>query len=637
MILDEQGILDIINNQPYGEVIADAQEQYKKLYMHYTGEGVEDYIDDIDEFFRENTKETLVKLIRSNKDMIARVMNPRNKIYTAKGGMEQYNLPDDLKNDFSIFLSRVADGLPICEWIRQRVQCHYDYDPNGLVQIEINADNLPYPKIRCINDIYEYMPNGRALEYVIFNVTPDEKQAYIANGTIPANTPNKCKIYRVIDDTTDRVVITEGSKKITIASEIENEFGYVPCIIISDIWGCEMPQKMDSPLSVSINLLDDMLLDSGLFKWAYMRGVFPKEWMQRFGCPTCEGKTEINGQDCPECKGLGYLPYMRTADVAVVDYRNDENKSIPNPPIGRIDSDIAALQFMKDNGMSIEDYFNWTIWDVTKTLPSTKGDAKPAGKGSNVSATAYEANLNNQGKQDRQLLFGSWKVSIQRFIADCCGWYIYREAYEGSAIIQGDRMLNESSDATWQRYLTAVQGMAPMFALDSLLTEFNENKYAGNPEMFRRAELMRQVEPFVHEPVNIIWLDPQLPLTARLMKKYFDEWTSTITDYDVASLPDEGGAEILRGMLSEYVMGKYMSDYKMDALLMNAVGGVIEIGTQVKLIHGKAKKPEHQGQTYTIADITGRDITLRGGTDKMDAVFGYNITDVYTIQKQIAA
>jgi len=641
MTLDYKEILDIITNRPNIDFIKAAQAQYQKLRMFFTGEGVEDYVENIEEFMREGTKDTLVKFMRSNRDTIHRVMAPRNKIYTAKGGLTQINLPEDLQTDFSIFLQSITEGLPLDEWIRNIVQMRYDYDPNGLIQIEINSDDEPYPRVRCIDEVYDYLNNGRALEYVVFEIGKEERGAYISAGIIPADTPPRNKVYRVIDDVADRIVSigSRGSigttyENMTVVSEVPNEFGYVPCMIISDIWGVD--NYFESPLSVSLNLLDAMLTDRALYSWAYWRNVFPKEWMQKFKCPTCDGHALLDGQDCPECHGKGYLPFLRTADVAIVDYRNDENKSIPHPPLGRIESDIAALQFMYDNNMTLEQYFYLTTWGVTESAGQNRtliaGQKSSGGGGGDTSKTAYEAQLNTQPQHERLRLFGKWKVSIQRFIIDACAWYKYRDQFQGSAIICGDRFMIESPDATWERYLKAVQGKAPMYTLDTLLIEYNENKFDGNPELYRKAELLRQVEPFVHEPVETIWTDPQLSLTERMEKKYFDEWTSTLTDYDIASVPDEGGAVILREKLRQYVTTRYVEMKKYDALLMTATGEIINIGDEVRVIHGKEQKSDHNGRIFKVTDIVDRNVTMSGGG--MDGVFGYTTADLQKVGTQ---
>ena len=113
------------------------------------------------------------------------------------------------------------------------------------------------------------------------------------------------------------------------------------------------------------------------------------------------------------------------------------------------------------------------------------------------------------------------------------------------------------------------------------------------------------------------------------MKKYYDEWTNTLSDEDIANTPDQGGAEILRGLLQQYVLGRYVAEKKMESLLLNASGQVLNIGDEVKIIWGKEKKPQHQGKQYKIADITEDQATLSG--EGMDGVFGYSVGDLYKV------
>jgi hypothetical protein len=616
--------------KPYnGEMIEDAVDQYKLLRMHCTGEGIDDYVQDIEEFMRPGTKDTLVQLMHGNRDLVYRVMSPRDKIYTAKGGVEQYNLPEKVEPLFREYLADVADGLPVKEWIRQRLQPHYDYDPNGLVFIEINDDNNPYPTVKEITSIHDYFLNGRALEYVIFKVDDRGRQAYIEAGLLPANLPTKAEVLRVVDDTTDRlcVVVNKYGKdgKVEVRSEVVNEFGYVPGMIISDMWGyCD--KYFESPLSPAVELLNSIMFSNGTFAWAYARQAFPKEWLQKFDCPTCDGHKEVDGATCPECNGSGIMPFLRTADTAVIDYRGDGGEKIPNPPMGVIAPAVEALQFMKDNGMSLEDYIEYTIWGVSRVQSNTKFTSKVAGHGGNVSNTAYEAQLNEQPKHDRLKLFSRWKDSVQSFIADTCGWYKYRNQYDGCAVLGGDRYMIESPDATWDRYTKAVAAKAPMAILDSLLMEYIENKYNNNPLLYRKYLLLMQVEPFVHESVDVIWVDMTLPMIQRLEKKYFDEWTSTLSDYDIASVPDQGGADILRNKLREFVMGKYVMDVQQDTLLLTSSGEILKIGDTVTVKDGKEQKPEHAGATFTVNDIRGMDVTL--SNDDTDGLFGYRMNDL---------
>ena len=635
MILELQDIVNIVNNRPQKALIEEAQKQYALLYMFCTGIGIEEYVQDRPEFMREGAKETLINLMNSLSDVIHRVMAPMDKIYYAKGGMEQYNIPESRQTDFISFLSNIAEGLSLNEWIRQVVQKDYFTDPNGVILIEINSDNLPYPRTISIMDIHEYLPNGRALEYFIIKLSEVEKQEYKSQGMIPETVGVKTPVYRVIDDTTDRIVVFTGRMKADITSEMPNDFGYVPGMIISDIYGYQKKLR-ESPLSCCVNLMHDLLNDKGLFKWAFWRGAFPKEWMQIFHCPTCHGEKLNDGVQCQECKGTGYIPFLRTADVVQVDWgKDDYSKNIPTPPAGIIQSDIAALQFMSDHNCGIEDWMHYTMWGV-KSHNDAKGNKGPSGKaGGSIEVTAYEAQQNEQPRNDKLRLLGQWRCSIIKFAADNCGWYIYRGIYQGCAIIQGTRFLIESPDATIDRYtkLSNLPNPAPMYVLDQMLQELNENQFSGNSLQYRKSELLRQVEPFVHESVSEIWFDLTLPLVSRLMKKYFDEWTSTVSDYDIANVPDEGGAKILRKQLQNYVMGRYISERQMDSILLNAAGDIINIGDQVKVIWGKERSPEHQGKIYTVSGIEGKNFTLSG--DGLDGLFGYQAGELYRVKNNL--
>jgi hypothetical protein len=626
MILSPEQIQKILKKNPQQAFMDDAVEKYEVLRMHCTGENIYEYVEDMKEFMRPGMKETLVNLMRGNRDLVYRVMAPRDKIYTAKGGIEQYNLPEHIEPSFREFLSSVADGLPAKQWIRQQLQKHYDYDPNGVLYTEIGSDDIPYPTIKCICDIYTYLRNGRALEYLILKVDDEQKEAYYAAGLLPQLDKGD-KVFRVIDDAFDRLVITKGKNnqlEFNIYSEIPNEFGYVPGMVISDIFG--YGDTFDSPLSPSVQLLNSYMFSVGTYNLAYARQAFPKEWMQLSPCPTCSGEKELQGNPCPECKGSGHLPYLRQADVVAVDYRAQDGGNIPNPPMGIVTPAVEALQFMADNGMTLEDYFEYTTWGVSKVQKNGQLTSKVAGHGGNVSNTAYEAQLNEQPKYDQLKKFSEWMCSCMKFIADTCGWYIYRDAYDGCAILGGDRYMIESPDATWDRYTKAVASMAPMAILDSLLQEYIENKYNNNPLLCRKFNLLMQVEPFVHESVAVIWPDQTLPMVTRLEKKYFEEWTSTLDDFDIASVPDQGGADILRGKLRDYVTGKYVADSAQSNQLITNTGEVLNVDDKVKIVNGREKKPEHAGQTFVITDISNEDITLKGGGS--DGVFGYTRADV---------
>lgn len=636
MTLNDEQVRKIILKNPQKDLITELRKESNMLRMHCTGNGIDKFIDSIPYFEREELKRERIKMARSNRDLVIRTMQPRDKIYTAKGGIEQYTItPEAAEPEFRDYLSEIGQGLPLNEWVRQRVQKMYDYDPNGMVFIDVDEDDNPYPCLKSINEIFYRVLSGRKVECVFFEIGVEQIEAYTEAGVL-SGLQKTDKVFRIIDDMQDRLCVrtakanaTDGIRIISIPNPFLTT---VPAIVISDIWS-DTDGIFQSPLSGVVELLNAALFAGSTYNIAYARQAYPKEWMQQFDCPTCSGDKIINGGQCPECKGQGILVSMRVADTLVVDFRGEGGKNIPNPPMGRVDTPVEGLQFMRENGDLIEDKVNYTIWGVTRVAP-TSGTAKVSGHGSNVSNTAYEAQLNTQPQHDKLKIFGAWRAGIMTFVANLCGLYKYGNGYKGAAILSGDRFMIESPDATWDRYSkAAATDKTPDSVLDSLLQEYIENKYNNNPVLYRKFMLLMQVEPFVHKAYSEIATYPTVPEIQKMEKLYFDEWTSTLTDYDIAMVGDNGADE-LRVMLRDYVTGKYQADKQYDTLLFTSQGEILAIGDQVQVVEGKEQQPEHIGRTFSVDYISGDNVSLK---DDTGIVQGYTKSDISRVSVGQAA
>lgn len=635
MTLSPEQAIYIVEKNPNRLEIDYMRKQSDLYKAHVTGIGSDDLIKPIRAFERKQYRETRKALGMSNRDVIYRTMMPRDKVYTAKGGVESFNLstPEQVEA-FKIYMAQVKGTQTMKNYIRQNIQPMYDYDPNGLCWIDLNEANQPIPTFKSIHCIYDYEVTNRKPEYVVFELSNKEAkqlqlramsmddggllaQTYGALVEPPKSTGSKQpkKIFRVVCDSYDRIILRTGVGKPVIIAEVPNPFAFmgVPGIVVSDIVApCtkEGFEGYESCLYPSLELLNQMVYQRSLFNVTYARTVYPKEWMQKQPCPTCNGAKVVNAQPCGECKGTGVLPFQQNSDVLILDYSSDVNKSVPNPPMGHVAPDVAGLQFMHDENATLEDIFRYTQWGVLSVR--SNGTSATAGHGGNVSGTAFEAQQNEQPMFDKLSLYGNWASIILKFYYDGCGQYMYQQDFIDTAVMMGNRYMIERADATFDRLLKARQGGATKSELLALTMEFLEAKFGQNPIEFRRYRILAIAEPFYHDSIADV-LSWDVPEINKLEKIYFDDWQATLTDDYFANLPDDGLEPIVKADLRNYVLTRQQIDNTADTTLYTEYGGVLNVGDNVTVRKVKGVEDAMAGRSASIKEINGRYARLQDG------------------------
>lgn len=619
----------IIRDNPNGKAIKLKREKHEIMKAHVTGVGAADLITPIKEFERDTYAASRRKLGMSNKDIVHRVMMPVNKIYTAKGGVENYTLrTPDQANEFKMWLGQCYYRDSLKNFIRQVLQPAFFTDPEGLMWLEMDEYGRPCPTFKSIMQIYDYQLAGRYPEWVAFELTEREaKEIEERSEGIEVNLQGKLvvppssgkkqpsKVFRVVCDSYDRIITWEQSGEPVIVSQIPNPFAFmgVPAKVVSDIYGASTKDEhcvFDSPLAPSMELLTSLIFGRSLYAVTYARTAYPKEWMVLQPCPTCEGTGQVDSYSCPECKGKKVYPFQKHSDVLAIDYSNDVNKSVPVPPMGHVTVDVEALKYMKDNDMLLEDMVRYTQWGVLSVR--SNGTKVSAGHGGNVSGTAYEAQQNEQPMLDQLALYSLWYSDAMKFYADGQGMFIYGRDYIDSGVMGGDRFMIESADATFDRLLKARQGGATKAELLSLTMEYIENKYQRNPIEYRKYKILAVAEPFYHDSVQEVMTYP-IPDINKLEKIFFDEWQATLTDDYFALLPDQGLEQRVKEDLRNYTLTRISKDQLADENIYTAYGNLINIGDEVTVKRNKDMQDAAVGKRLTVKDTVGRYAVLTDG------------------------
>ena len=641
MILSDDQAKEIIKKHPNAKFIDFLQAKYKVMRSHVTGIGAESLINQIEGFERKNIMKARKKMMLSNKDLLTRTLKPRKKIYTAKGGIESYNLSTEEQiQEWKEFLSNCAGKrTSLKQYISNEIQKAYDIDPMGLKWVGVNEYGEPYPTYKCIMNIYDFVINNGTPEYVVFKCTQAEIDSYIGAGIIKgqaATTPN-LKCYRCVCDGWERIItwLTD----IEIVAFQPNPFGVVQGEVVSDIITEDENgfKYYESDLYDITELLSQYVFARSIYNIAYSQTAYPMMWMQKQTCPTCGGKGKVgssalnggapnNGDmKCPECGGSGVYPHFQNSDTFIWEFSKDTTGKVPVPPLGIIETAIDNLQYMKQEKIDIETLIDTTIWGVSKVAPNTKVASEPSAKpGNNTSETAFEANLNEEPKKDKLKEYSRWLANCIKFYADTMGKYKYGEDYISSAILCGDRYGVESPDEILTRITKAKAAGAAQAVLESLHMEYLETKYENNPLELRKYKIYYLGEPYFFFTVADILAWPQIPQIQLLEKQMWGEFMCTLTDQIVASIPDNNILPTIQKMVRDYVIGRYVEDKKTDSLLFANDGSMLNIGDNARVKRNMAQDPKHLGQLFKVTNILKDKVVLSLG----ETEFTYSCGDL---------
>lgn len=553
MILTPTDILRIIKDRPNGPLIDKAVEYSKKMRLHIYGDGKETHLKDkgMHTFEKPTMQELRAKYAKSNKDIMARLCRPLDKVFSAKGGSVYYNLGAEQDKRARVMASEVTESYGLKAWIEHHWKPHFLDDPNGIILMEIlddpakivryKAANRPiaYPTYVSIFDIHDYEPTGARFEYIVLILKAADKARF---GYKPAD-----RVYRVIDDAKDYIVKYEdgangAGPSITVDSllTMPNYFQSVPAISNSDI-----PDPLKGGLKISIldeviELADEFMLKGSIkLTHGFLHG-FPKYWEYADDCPVCHGTAHIDGQECKACGGSGKSFMSKVSDVKLLTYPQTNTDPTITPDVaGYVTPPKDFWEMATSDLKMLEDLMAYTLWGVADT-PKTEG-MSAGQKGEVKTATEIVADIKPQA--DRLHPITKQAERRHKFILDNMIRIQFGLAqYPGSFVHYGTRYMLEGPDAIWDKYQKARNSGAAAGVLDDMLHEYYEAKYDSDPVKLEIQKKLTKVEPFVHH--TALQLKALMPSEEDYKAKlYFSEWLAlqneaVLLTSDVAALKE---------------------------------------------------------------------------------------------------
>lgn len=518
-------ITEILKTRPHGTLVNAVQVYSKKLTMHVTGVGLDSYIEKIDNY--ENTRHLGIRLkySKSNKDFMSRLFRPKDKIFTASGGSAYYDIPNSAKADFIYKLNDVECGHSLRNWMQTFwAQC-VEYDPMGLVFIEVDEDGEAYPTYKSTSSIYDYKLEGREVEYVVFKTD-------IKRDNLP--------VYRVVDDVRDYMVKWDGKDAVILEDlTYENYFGKVPAFVLSDRYD---PVKgyYISPSDEIIELADNYLLYGGILNVYQIKAGYPKQWIYMGACKQCKGTGRIKGDECHSCNGTGKQSNYDVSDVIALPVPT-QGDPIISPPAGQIDAAVNTWQEMK---LSQEQLFNlayFTKWGVEYQAKAIK--------------TATEIVYDEQPKIEALYAYSNAAEWVEKQITDYIGWFYYGNNYKGASVAYGKRFMIESPDAVLKSLTDLITKNAPYEVVREKLEEYYHVLYQSDSMRLNTQLKLIDVEPM---PFYSLQQSKGMLSDLEYIKKtYYNDWRGLQSTKNI--LPT-APIEKLRSNLEEYALKRYTED-----------------------------------------------------------------------------
>lgn len=557
-ILSEEQRKDIILKNPNKHLVQKAQEMSKKYSLHLHGVGKDEALKHDNYFENIDVFGVRKKYAISNKDLMARILNEEDQVFTARGGSVNFNMTSENDMQMNALIEDVSFGISLHNWVKTFALPALRSDPMSVILMEIeqntsvtsNSDfNGPkcYPTYKSSFEIYDYLPNGRRLEHICFQLTNEQvKQFGIKDeaGSAPEapGGPAKSEYFRFIDDSED-VIYKRENQNITIVNEknitqppkIKNKWGKVPAFITSDLIKFDDPQCFTSPLEYVVELADCYFNDRSVRDLQKRYHGFAKAIEPMLKCPSCAGEGFVAGKPCPDCtppnasRGMGFKLRTKPGDIAK--FPLELLKEVPGFSyeafFGYVTPDIETWNKQDTSLTDYEHTIYVTYWGVSNTTMTNYG-GQP--KQQDMGETATKTLTNLQPKYARLNLTADWAEKTETMIADFIGQFWFDTSWKGANISYGRNYILETPAEIMGVYYDMRSKGAPDVVLDEQMRKYIRAVYQNNPVQQTKCLKLFEVEPFPHKTAEQVEASPVITMPDKVAKRYYGEWVETLQD-----------------------------------------------------------------------------------------------------------
>lgn len=568
-------ITDIVKTNPNKSRVSKAQEMAKKLMLHVHGVGMESAIKHCEYFANKDLYEVQKQYAVSNKDMYGRLLQQEDMVFTAKGGSSYFNLAESQEKQMNGLLDDVRFGMNLRKWIRNFALQAYRSDPMGVLFMEVEELKVsasgeinnpkPYPTYKSSYSVFDYLPNGRKLEYICFQLEVHEALAFGIVDDELKNTDKskKSNYYRFVDDEKDLIVKKKEDAVMIVAIDgkrnpIKNTWGKTPGFIASDLMMFNDPQCFLSPLSLTVELADCFLEDRSVRNLQKKFHGFGKAVEPLLLCGTCNGNGFMDGGPCKDCtvpgadKGTGFKMRTRPGDVARFPLDVFEHGFDFNKIFGYVTPDIKGWEKQDMSLEDLEELIEMTYWGTVRMKRPKPGNTQPGGMSEK---TAAEVDSNDQPKEARLNMTADWAETTESMIANFIGEFWFKDSFKTSNISYGRDYIFKTPEEMWALYENMRTKGAPDFMLDLAFEKYLDALFQRNHVMLAKYKKLLRVEPFPHIKVE----QAKAVITEfsdYCAKLYFGEWYSTLPDMQII----QAKPEELRKLLKAYVLSKGLKE-----------------------------------------------------------------------------